>query len=147
MTILKLQFAGKIIKAEHRMAGDKPVCEVSICKKVPARGKDEERFDWVKVTIWSPPEWAVPRLAKGSYISGAGDMTMRPYEKDGVKKYSLEVRCNSFDFEVEEMAARPANDGDVAPAAAAPRRPALVAQGASGGADEPPFAICRHLGE
>ena len=142
MTILKLQFAGKISKAEHRTAGDKPICEVSICKKVPARGKDEERFDWVKVTIWSPPEWAVKRLAKGNYISGSGDLALRPYEKDGVKKYSMEVRCNSFDFEVEEMAERTHDAApDIAPAQ---KRPAAVA----GGNDDsnPPFAICQFQG-
>lgn len=134
MTILKLQFAGKITKAEHRKAGDKPICEVSICKKVPARGQDEERFDWVKVTIWSPPEWAVPRLVKGNYITGSGDLALRPYEKDGVKKYSMEVRCNSFDFEVEEMAARASDTTtDIAPV---PKRPA-VPSGASD--DQPPF--------
>lgn len=144
MTILKLQFAGKIIKAEHRKAGDKPICEVSLCKKVPARGQAEERFDWVKVTIWSPPEWAVPRLVKGNYISGSGDLALRPYEKDGLKKYSMEVRCNSFDFEVEVMAERTASDPapDIAPA---PKRPAPVA-GAGAGDDEAPFAICQFQG-
>lgn len=136
MTQLKLFFSGKITKAEHKTAGDKKICEVSICKKVPARGKDEERFDWVKVTLWSPPEWALPRLAKGSYISGSGDMTMRPYEKDGVKKYSLEVRCNSFDFEVEELAARTADDTAATPSNA-PRQPAPAAY--DDGANLPPF--------
>jgi single-stranded DNA-binding protein len=143
MTILKLQFSGRIHKADHKTAGDKQICEVSICKKVPARGKYEERFDWVRVTIWGPPEWAVPKLAKGNYISGSGDMTMLPYEKDGVKKYTLEVRCGSYDFEVEALAGRAADDSDVAPA---PRRPAAVAQGASASDDEPPFSYCRHLG-
>jgi single-stranded DNA-binding protein len=137
MTILKLQFAGKISKAEHRKAGDKPICEVSICKKVPARGQDAERFDWVRVTIWQPPEWAVQRLVKGNYISGSGDLALRPYEKEGVKKYNMEVRCNSFDFEVEELAERTADHApDIAPA---PRRPVAVA-GASAGDDEPPFS-------
>lgn len=120
MTILKLQFAGKIHKAEHKQAGDKSICEVSICKKVPAKGQDAERFDWVRITIWTPPDWAIARLAKGNYISGSGEMTMRPYEKDGVKKYSLEVRCGSYDFEVEELAER----GESAPQAdPPPRRP------------------------
>jgi len=135
MTRLNLQFSGRIHKAEHKTAGDKQICEVSICKKVPARGKDEERFDWVRVTIWGPPEWAVPKLAKGNYISGSGDLTMRPYEKDGVKKNSLEVRCGSFDFEVEELAVRTETPADVAPVAA-PRRPAPVV---AAGDDEPPF--------
>ena len=136
MTILKLNYAGRIHKAEHKTAGDKQICEVSLCKKVPARGKDEERFDWVRVTIWGPPEWAVPKLAKGNYISGSGDLTMRPYEKDGVKKNSLEVRCGSFDFEVEELAVRTETPADVAPVAA-PRRPAPVV--AAGDDQEPPF--------
>jgi single-stranded DNA-binding protein len=144
MTILKLNYAGRIHKAEHKTAGDKQICEVSICKKVPARGKDEERFDWVRVTIWGPPEWAVPKLAKGNYISGSGDLTMRPYEKDGVKKNSLEVRCGSFDFEVEELAVRTETPADVAPVAA-PRRPAPVAGGYDD-SNQPPFMADLYLG-
>lgn len=133
MTILKNMFCGKIIKAEHKTAGEKQICEVSLCKKVSARGKDPEYFDWVRVTIWTPPEWAIPRLVKGNYISGIGDMTMRPYEKDGVKKYSLEVRCSSYDFEVEELAERTTD----APVAAAPVRAAATRKPIAD--DEPPF--------
>ena len=94
----------------------------------------------MKVTIWSPPEWALQRLAKGSYISGSGDLCLRPYEKEGVKKYSMEVRCNSFDFEVETLADRE----QVPDIATAPRRPAPVAAGNDD--SNPPFAICKFQG-
>ena len=144
MTILKLNYAGRIHKAEHKTAGDKQICEVSICKKVPARGQDAERFDWVRITIWSPPEWSVARLAKDNFISGSGDLTMRPYEKDGVKKYSLEVRCSSFDFEVEQLAARTDTTAEVAPVAA-PKRPAPLAGGYDD-SNQPPFMADLSLG-
>ncbi len=136
MTLFHLHYSGKISKAEFRTAGDKPICEVSLCKKVPARGQDAERFDWLKVTIWSPPEWAVARLVKGNYITGHGDLSLRPYEKDGVKNKSMEVRSGSFDFEVETLADR---DSDIAPAArpAAPSRPLPTRGGDE--TEAPPF--------
>lgn len=139
MSILRLQYSGRITKAEHKEAAGKPICEVSICKKVPAKGQDPERFDWVRITIWQPPEWAAPRLIKGNYISGSGDLTMRPYDKDGVKKYSLEVRCGSYDFEVEELAARESADV-IHRAAPAPIRPAMGSAPKNGNDDdEVPF--------
>lgn len=138
MTILRLNYAGRIIKAEHKEAAGKSICEVSICKKVPAKGQDPERFDWVRITIWQPPEWAAPRLVKGNYISGSGDLTMRPYDKDGVKKYSLEVRCGSYDFEAEELAVR--EPADATPRATpAPIRPAMGSTPHNGTDDEAPF--------
>jgi len=124
MTLLKLSFAGKAMKVEHKMAGDKPIIEVSLCRKQKGRGSDPETFCWIRVTIWQPPEF-MSRLAKGMFIGGVGELSTRSYEKDGQKHTSLEVRCGSFDVEIGgDDAGAPAMDQSARPVSAAPRKPA-----------------------
>jgi len=98
VTIMRLTFAGTITKAEPKMAGDKPIVEVSLCKKHKSKGEDT--FTWIRVTIWQPAEFQVAKLAKGNFIAGQGDVQLRSYEHNGEKRSSLEVRCTSFDVEV-----------------------------------------------
>ncbi len=130
MTVLRLSFAGQIKKAEHRTAAGKSLVEVSICKKNRTKQGEPEAFTWVRVTVWEPAEFQAPRLIKGSFIAGTGDLTARTYDgKDG-KATSLEVSCRSFDVEV--------SDGAEQQAAPAPRqtRPTPAAQSET---EEPPF--------
>ncbi len=140
MTILKAQFAGEIKRADHKDVGGKKLVEVSICKKNRGKQGDPDTFTWLKVAIWEPAEFQIPKLTKGAFIAGSGDMTLRSYEgKDG-KASSLECRATSFDVEVSDGVAR---GGDAQPAAAAPvARPArpAPAAGPAQGDDEPPFA-------
>lgn len=122
MTIYRLAFAGIIKKAEHRTAGDKQIVEVSICKKNKTKEGEDDSYTWIRITVWQPPDFMAPRLVKGSFIAGSGEMTTRSYEKDGVKATAIEVRCQSFDVEVETTSF---TEG-AAPARTAP--PARVAQ-------------------
>lgn len=140
MSLLRLTFAGQIKRAEHKTVGDKQLAEVSICKKQKGRGDAQETYCWIRVGIWSPPEWMIAKLVKGAFIAGTGEFSSRSYEgKDG-KATSLEVRCQSFDVEIEGGAADPA----AAPAPRAAPRAAAPAAGSAGGAwsddDAPPFA-------
>lgn len=118
MSLYRLTFAGKAMKVEHKMAGDKPIIEVSLCRKQKGRGNDPETFCWIRVTIWQPPEF-MSRLAKGMFIGGTGELSTRSYEKDGQKHTSLEVRCGSFDVEI----GGDSTDAEAAPAPSAPRKP------------------------
>ena len=130
MTIMRLTFAGTITKAEPKMAGDKPIVEVSLCKKHKSKGEDT--FTWIRVTIWQPAEFQVAKLVKGNFIAGHGDVQLRSYEHNGEKRSSLEVRCTSFDVEVAAQEVR----GETA--AAAPSRSPLSTP-SSAPVDEPPF--------
>lgn len=140
MSIFRLIFAGQIKKCEHRTAGQKPIVEVSLCRKISK--KDEpEVWNWIKVTVWEPAEYQVAKLRKGAFIAGSGEFKLRSYEKDGVKGSSAEVSCRSFDIEV--------SDGEVTgeatdihtSASATPRAPIAPRPpaAASAGDDEPPF--------
>lgn len=131
MTILRLAFAGQIKKAEHRNAAGKSLVELSICKKNRTKQGEPDAFTWVRVTLWEPAEFQAPKLVKGSFIAGTGDLTARSYDgKDG-KATSLEVSCRSFDVEVSDA------ESSTAPAQAPrPTRPAPAAQAET---EEPPF--------
>lgn len=135
MTILKLQFAGEIKKAEHKTAAGKQLVEVSLCKANRKKEGEQDTFTWIRVSIWEPADFQAPKLIKGSFIAGSGDMTHRSYMKDGQKGHAIELSCRSFDIEVSDGSAR--SNAPAAAPASAPRRPAPPAP--STGDDEPPF--------
>lgn len=140
MTMLKILFAGEIKKAEHRMAGQDPICELQICKKNKTKEGDEPTFTWIRVTCWKPADFIVPRLVVGAFVTGCGDFSLRSYEKDGVKRQSAEVRCGSFDVEVGGHAEKGAGEQWPARPAAAPAQRAPAPSASSVNDDSPPFA-------
>lgn len=121
------------------MAGDKPIIEVSLCRKQKGRNNEPDTFCWIRVTIWQPPEF-MSRLVKGSWVAGSGEMTTRSYEKDGEKRTSIEIRCGSYDVEIGDSAP---GDAVVQQAQALVTRPTATGggKGSAGGSsfDEPPF--------
>ena len=141
MTIMRIQFAGEIKKADHKMAGDKPLCEVSLCRKHKGRNGGEDTFTWLKVCLWQPAEFQTPKLVKGAFIAGSGDVELRSFmNKDNVKQQSLECRCTSFDVEVTE--GKPQSDQATpapAPRPLAPQNRSAAPVGGGMGNDEPPF--------
>lgn len=122
MTIMRLQFAGTIMKCEHRQAGSKPICEVSLCKKKKGKDGEEDTYTWVRITLWEPKDFQASKLVKGNFIAGSGDAELRGYEKDGVKRQSLEVRCSSFDIEVTDGVPRTSAQQDTPTIAKAKER-------------------------
>lgn len=146
MTIMRIHFAGKIMKAEHKQAGNKAVCEVSLCRKHKGRNGAEDSFTWLRATIWEPAAFQAPKLVKGNFIAGSGDLQMRSFEHNGVKKSSLECRSTSFDIEVGSEGGD--EDTVVLPptAAAAVRREKEQADIGGGNSDlEPPFQRLREF--
>jgi single-stranded DNA-binding protein len=137
MTIMRVSFAGTIMKAEHKQAGTKPICEVSLCKKHKGRNGAEDSFTWLRVSLWEPAEFQVAKLVKGNFIAGSGDLQLRSFEHKGEKRQSLECRCTSFDVEVSD-GGKAISDGDTAilpPTAAA----AVAREKAQDNNEEIPF--------
>ena len=134
MTILRMQFAGEIKKAEHKKAGDKPIVEISLCKKFKEKAA-EDSFTWVRITLWQPAEFQVAKLVKGGFIAGSGEFKMRSYkDKEGAKAVNAEIRCTSFDVEVSDGQPR----AETHAASSTPvSRPAP--RTATVDSDEPPF--------
>lgn len=136
MTIMRIHFAGQIMKAEHKQAGPKNICDVSLCKKHKGRDGGEDTFTWLRATIWEPPEWMAPRLVKGSFIAGSGELQLRSFEHKGEKRQSLECRCTSFDIEVSDGAQTGATQKPQDTPTVAKAKERQAAQEADG---EPPF--------
>lgn len=114
----------KIQKAEFRQAGEKSICEVSVCEKKYNKDKNAEpEFDWLRLQIWEPPEWMVSKLKKGNFISAMGAFSTRKFkDKEGNDKTSMECRCDTRSVSVVEVG------GAEAAAAPAPRRPAAPSE-------------------
>jgi single-stranded DNA-binding protein len=135
--LLKLQFVGIIHKVEVRQAGQKTVAEVSAWKKKKDKDGNEE-YCWIKVTIWEPKDWQIKNMTKGRMIGGCGDFWLRSYtDKDGNKRQSAEVSCNSFDIETQS------DDRGEASKQSAPRAESTTQQSAPSPTvrvdEEPPF--------
>jgi single-stranded DNA-binding protein len=136
MTSLCLHFSGHVKRADFKNIGGKAAVEISLCRKNYTKQGDEPTFTWVSALVWEPKEWQAPKLVKGAFVSGRGELTLRSYEKDGQKRTSAEVRCSSFEIEIAGEDPGTAQAAPVA-AAAAPRKP--VAAPADDADSEPPF--------
>lgn len=134
MTIAKLTIAGKIHGVKHRMAGETPVCEVSVCKKRYAKQGEEPSYDWFRINIWGKlPDFLAAKLAKDNHIAACGDFGTRDWtDKEGNKKVQMEVKCQSFDVEVEGVAQETAPPAE-------PPKPKRPAAPTADPPDEPPF--------
>jgi len=56
---------------------------------------DKQVTTWLNCSIWGKrAETLAPMLLKGTKIGVTGELTNRPYVKDGVEKYSLDLRVN-----------------------------------------------------
>lgn len=56
---------------------------------------DKQTTTWIRCSLFGKrAETLAPMLTKGTKIGIVGELTNRPYTKDGVEKYSLEVRLN-----------------------------------------------------
>ncbi len=120
MALFKFIFSGTVKKCDHKMAGDKPLIEMSLCKKEKGRNGEEDSYTWIRATLWQPAEFQSQRIKVGAFVSGVGDFKLRSYMKDGVKGVSAEVRCSSFDVEVSDGEQQASAPDRPAPAPARP---------------------------
>ncbi len=69
---------------------------------------DKQITSWLNCSLWGKRgQTLAPMLLKGTRIGISGELTNRPYTKDGVEKFSLEVRVN----DVTLLGAKQANTG------------------------------------
>lgn len=142
MTVAKLTIIGQIKGVKFRSAGETPVCELSVCKKRYAKQGEEASYDWFRVNVWGKlPDFMAKKIAKDNFIGACGDFSTRDWTNaQGEKKTQMEVKCQSFDVEIDgpHTAESPVKSREQAEAQpAAPRRPAAV--GGGQGDDESPF--------
>ena len=109
-------------------------------------GEQREEVSFIDIEAWGRQgEIAAQYLVKGSQAIVEGRIKQDNWtDKEGQKRSKLKLVADKV--HLMPRGERPADDGEVAPVVAAgPRRAATPAQGADD--SQPPFAICRHLGE
>lgn len=87
----------------------KAVCEFSVAvnqgKKDPQTGEWSDETDWARVSVWGEQaKTAAEKYRKGSKVLVDGRFRSREYEKDGVKRVSLEISAD----QVVALDSRPA---------------------------------------
>jgi single-strand DNA-binding protein len=80
---------------ESRQVGDTSVTNFSIA--VGWKTKNKEGTEWVRCGAWGKlGEICQQYLKKGSKVYIQGAMQTREYEKDGIKRYSTEIRVDNM---------------------------------------------------
>ncbi len=78
--------------------GGKSVASFSLAvteKWKDAGGSPNERTHWFRVTKWSPPDWMVQGLTKGSLVYVSGSLVTNKWDdKDGHKRESVEIKAD-----------------------------------------------------
>lgn len=99
---------------EIRTAGSSDVLKLRIPEKVGFG--DRETTNWFSVDVWGKPGQALSKiLKKGSYVSVAGELTVREYEHGGEKRTSLDVRADRVQLGPKSGATSPAPSGAAVP--------------------------------
>jgi single-stranded DNA-binding protein len=141
MPTLRLQFSGECRNPQIKTIGNDQAVEFQVMRKNYAKQGEEATFTWVRVTVFKPQPWQIEQCQEGKFVAGSGEFTLRSYlDKDGQKRQSADVRCQSFDIDgprtnapagpIEHHAAKPYDSQ----ANRAADKPAPVSAG-----DEPPF--------
>lgn len=64
-----------------------------------AREKSKDKTDFINVIAWDKTaENCAKFLVKGSKVAVSGSLQSSSYEKDGVKKYSVDIVANRVEF-------------------------------------------------
>lgn len=103
--------------AEQRYtANNDPVVSFSVAIK-SGYGQKESTV-WAKCSLWGKRGEAIAQyLTKGTQVAVSGELSVREWEKDGVKRSSIEVRAN----DVTLLGKKATED--------APKKPAKAAAG------------------
>jgi single-strand DNA-binding protein len=87
---------------EVKTVGDTQVANLSLATTESWKdkaGELQERTEWHRVSMWGRQAEAIGQYAKkGSKLYIEGKIETRTYEKDGEKRYSTEIKANSFEF-------------------------------------------------
>ena len=79
--------------AETRQVGDSTLTSFAVA--VTSGFGEKAVTTWVNCNLWGKRGESISNyLKKAQQVAVSGELTNRPYQKDGVDKYSLEVRVN-----------------------------------------------------
>ena len=113
MTVFRMSFSGEVRKPTVKEYDGKKILSVQLMKKNYNKDKSAEAtYTWLSVTIFDAKPFQVAQFVDKAFVAGSGEFIMRSYvDKDGSKRQSADVRCNSMDVDsayVEREQAEPA---------------------------------------
>lgn len=90
---------GNLIKDPEKIEGQN-LCRLSIAVRNNYKNKDGEYdSEFFNLSVWNKlHENCMKYLQKGSKISFIGELHIRSYEKDGIKKYMPEIIVQEIEF-------------------------------------------------
>lgn len=104
MSVNKVILVGRVGQApDRREVSGTAVANFSIAtneKWTDKSGEKQERTEWHRINVWGKlADVCAQFVQKGSQVYVEGSLHTREYQdKDGVKKYSTEVRATSVQF-------------------------------------------------
>ena len=113
MTVFRMIFSGEVRKPVVREYDGKNILSFQVMKKNYNKDKSaESSYTWLNVTVFDAKPFQIAQFAEKAFVAGSGEFTLRSYaDKDGSKRQSADVRCNSMDVDsayVEREQADPA---------------------------------------
>jgi single-strand DNA-binding protein len=76
-----------------------PVCKFSIAVAHPYHPKDKDKTFWANCVAWKKTAEAIAQyLKKGQQILVEGYVEEQKWEKDGVKRSSIQITVERFEF-------------------------------------------------
>lgn len=107
---------GYLTKDPEKVDGQ-ALCKMTVAVKNNYRNKDGEYdSEFLNVAVWNRlHEHCMKYLSKGSKVLVAGELHIRNYEKDGVKKYVTEIVAHDVEFlsTKQEPKMTPINEEDL----------------------------------
>lgn len=77
-----------------------PVCNFNVATTQSYKdqgGNWQDKTEWHRIVLWARlAERAAQYLRKGSKVYIEGSIETRSYEKDGIKRYTTEIRADNF---------------------------------------------------
>jgi len=93
-----LSFVGRLgSDPELKEVGSTTVLEFSIANNVGYG--DKKSTNWLRAAIWGKQGESLQKfLEKGKEVFVTGELVIRSYEKDGVQKFSNDLKVSALDF-------------------------------------------------
>jgi single-stranded DNA-binding protein len=101
VTQMRMIFSGEVRKPVVREYDGKNILSFQLMKKNYNKDKSAEAaYTWLNVTVFDAKPFQVRQFAEKAFVAGSGEFTLRSYaDKDGSKRQSADVRCNSMDVD------------------------------------------------
>ena len=94
--MMNTTIAGNVGNVERATIGDQSALKFSVAvNKYDKNAPNNQRTVWVNCTWFGTrAEKMAQYITKGGYLTVSGDLDVREYTKDGVKRYSVDLRVN-----------------------------------------------------